>query len=164
MDTVRKLIDQLIMVILVIQGIFLVFIIGVAVFYRYVLGSALSWPGEVAGIVFVWYTLLGTVVLVGSDSHIGFDFIEKYTPAIVGKAVRALSQTIIILYGVIMTIYGWKYMRLFPDETSPAAGISLNWLKSAVPVTGILIVAYLAFKAVDILRAHARGSGGKGSA
>jgi TRAP-type C4-dicarboxylate transport system permease small subunit len=163
MGTIRRLIDRLIMLILVLQGIFLVLIIGVAVFYRYVIGAALSWPGEVAGIVFVWYTLLGIVILEGADSHIGFDFIEKHTPAIVGKAVRALSQAIVILYGVIMTVYGWKYLQLFPDETSPAAGINLNWLKSAVPITGVLIVVYVALKMADVLRAHARG-GGKGNA
>jgi TRAP-type C4-dicarboxylate transport system permease small subunit len=113
----------------------------------------------VAGIIFVWYTLLGIVVLVGSDSHIAFDVLEKYAPAFIGKAIRALSQGIVILYGVVMTIYGWKYLQLFPGETSPAAGINLDWLKAAVPVTGVLVVIYVALNMIDALGAPPQDDG-----
>lgn len=152
MERVRRVVDHLIMCLLIIQGIALVLIIGISVFFRYVIGAALSWPDEVSGIIFVWYTLLGIVVLVGSDSHIAFDSFEKYVPKSVGKAIKLLSQAIILLYGVIMVVYGWEYLQLFSDETSPAAGINLNWLKAAIPITGLLVVAYVSLNIIEALR------------
>lgn len=159
MEQIRKILDSLLIAILVAQGFLLVLIITLAVFFRYVVGSALSWPEELAGIVFVWYTLLGIVVLVGSESHIAFDLVEKYAPAIVGKCVKMLSQLIVIVYGVIMMIYGWQYLRLFPDETSPAAGINLSWVKVAVPATGILLVVYVAMNIIASWKTSAADKG-----
>lgn len=143
MERIRCFIDRLIMAILVLQGILLVIIICLAVFFRYVVGAALSWPEEIAGILFVWYTLLGVVALVSSDSHIAFDMIDKYLSSVIGKIVRFLSQCIVLLYGSFMAVYGWKYLKAFPFETSPAAGINLSWLKTAIPFTGVLVVFYV---------------------
>ena len=143
MERIRHFIDRLILGILALQGMVLVGIICLAVFFRYVVGAALSWPEEVAGILFVWYTLLGVVALASSNSHIAFDIIEQKAPRAVGLFIKTLSQVIIILYGLIMVVYGWKYLRAFPFETSPAAGINLVWLKSAIPLSGVLIVIYV---------------------
>jgi TRAP-type C4-dicarboxylate transport system permease small subunit len=154
-ERARRFLNRLIMSVLILQGISLVLIIGISVFFRYVVGAALSWPDEVAGIIFVWYTLLGIVVLVGSESHIAFDLIGNYAPPFISKSIKLLSQCIILLYGAIMAVYGWKYFQLFPDETSPAAGIDLSYLKIAIPVTGVLVVAYVI---LNIINAFKRSS------
>lgn len=145
MTGIKNILDKLIMAVLVAQAFSLVLIISVAVFFRYVLGTALSWPEEVAGIIFVWYTLLGIVVLVGSESHIAFDFFEKNTHPAVGYIIRLISQLAVIVYGGVMAVYGWQYFNLFPGELSAAAGINLGWLKISVPVAGILLVVYIIF-------------------
>jgi TRAP-type C4-dicarboxylate transport system permease small subunit len=160
MEKARKILDVALLSILVFQGFFLIFVIVLAVFYRYILGSALSWPEEFAGILFVWYTLLGIVVLVGSDSHIAFDIVEKYAPPIAGLLVKILSQLIIILYGIIMIVYGWQYLRLFPYETSPAAGINLTWVKVSIPVTGALLVVYVTLNIIQTFKANRSEKGG----
>ncbi len=51
MESVKDFLERFLMAILVTQGICLVLIIGVAVFFRYVMGAALSWPEEVAQII-----------------------------------------------------------------------------------------------------------------
>jgi len=94
----------------------------------------------VAGIIFVWYTLLGIVVLAGTKSHIAFDFVEKSTPPIVGYIVRFISQASILVYGGVMVVYGWEYFQLFPGETTAASGINMGWLKISIPVAGALLV------------------------
>lgn len=152
MGKIRKLLDRLITAILVLQGVSLIVIIGISVFYRYIIEAALSWPGEVAGIVFVWYTLLGIVLLSGSESHIAFDFIGKSAPRFVARSIKLLSQFIVLIYGIIMAVYGWKYLVLFPHETSPAAGINLTWLKIAIPATGVLLVFYVGLNIIDSFR------------
>ena len=152
MERIVHLLDKIIMAVLVLQGISLVGIVCLAVFFRYVVGIALSWPEEIAGIIFVWYTLLGIVVLVAADAHIAFDAINKYLPPVIGKAIKLLSQLIIILYGAVMAIYGWKYLKAFPFEESSAAGINLSWLKIAIPLTGTLIVIYVFINMITKLK------------
>jgi len=157
MQRVKDFLDRLIMAVLVTQGICLVLIIGVAVFFRYVMGSALSWPEEVAQIIFVWYTLLGVVVLVGSDSHIAFDFMEKSTPPAVSCLISIFSRLLVMLYGGIMAVYGWQYMMMFSDEVSPAAGINLCWLKISVPVAGVILIFFVCFNLISTYGPQAKG-------
>ncbi len=145
------------MAVLVTQGICLVLIIGVAVFFRYVMESALSWPEEVAQIIFVWYTLLGVVVLVGEDSHIAFDFMEQNSPPVVGMLLRIFSRLLVIVYGGIMAVFGWQYMMMFPDEVSPAAGINLGWLKISVPVAGVLLIFFVCFNLISAYAPKTKG-------
>ncbi len=117
-------------------------LLGIEVFFRYVLESALSWPEEVAGMVFVWFTLVGTAYLVGENSHIAFSLISKRTPPWVGKVLGIFSQLIVIAYALIMVVPGAKYVRMFSFVTSPAANINLTWVNLAVPVSGGLIIFY----------------------
>ena len=159
MAKVKYFLDRVLMSILVCQGIALVLIIGVSVFFRYVMGAALSWPEEVAQIIFVWYTLLGIVVLVGSDSHIAFDVISRVAPPAVAYLVRVFSQLLVIVYGLVMAVYGWKYLMMFPDEESPAAGINLSWLKISVPVAGVILIFFVCFNLISASRDKAGRKG-----
>nr|WP_321399507.1 TRAP transporter small permease [uncultured Desulfobacter sp.] len=158
MERVKEFLDRFLMAVLVTQGICLVLIIGVAVFFRYVMGSALSWPEEVAQIIFVWYTLLGVVVLVGEDSHIAFDFMEQNTPPAVSFLIRIFSRLLVIVYGGVMAVYGWQYMMMFPDEVSPAAGINLCWLKISVPVAGVILIFFVCFNLITASTPGAKGA------
>jgi len=157
MESVKNFLDRLLMAVLVTQGICLVLIIGVAVFFRYVMGAALSWPEEVAQIIFVWYTLLGVVVLVGEDSHIAFDFMEQNTPPVIRFLIRIFSRLLVMVYGGVMAVYGWQYMMMFPDEVSPAAGINLCWLKISVPVAGVILIFFVCFNLISTFGPEAKG-------
>ena len=157
MERVKIFLDRLLMAVLVTQGICLVLIIGVAVFFRYVMGAALSWPEEVAQIIFVWYTLLGVVVLVGEDSHIAFDFMEQNTPPVIRFLIRIFSRLLVMVYGGVMAVYGWQYMMMFPDEVSPAAGINLCWLKISVPVAGVILIFFVCFNLISTSGPEAKG-------
>ena len=142
MKRFREGVDLLLRAFLVLQGGALLLLLGIEVFFRYVLESALSWPEEVAGMVFVWFTLVGTAYLVGENSHIAFSLISKRTPPWVGKVLGIFSQLIVIAYALIMVVPGAKYVRMFSFVTSPAANINLTWVNLAVPVSGGLIIFY----------------------
>lgn len=142
MKRFQEAVDLLLRVFLVLLGGALLILLGIEVFFRYVLESALSWPEEVAGMVFVWFTLVGTAYLVGENSHIAFSLISKRSPPWVKKALGVLSQLVIIAYAVIMVVPGAEYVKMFSFVTSPAANINLTWVNMAVPVSGALIIFY----------------------
>ncbi|MCX5906312.1 MAG: TRAP transporter small permease [Deltaproteobacteria bacterium] len=142
--------------ILVLQGLGLVVLIGLEVFFRYVVGSALSWPEEVAGIVFVWFTLLGIALVMREDEHIAFDYLMKHSPPVVGKIIMAFSLLVIQIYALTMIYYGYSYARTFSFETTPAARINLLWLNLSLPVSGLLIIIYSLLKVVELFKSPGR--------
>jgi len=147
---IDKYLSKLIVFVLVIQGVGLVTLIGIEVLFRYVIGQALSWPEEVAEIVFVWFTLLGVAVVLQEDSHISFDFLLKRLPAVIGKAISLLSLLIIAGYAVFMIYFGYTYATTFSFATSPAANINLLWLNTSLPIAGFFIFSFALLKIIEL--------------
>jgi TRAP-type C4-dicarboxylate transport system permease small subunit len=142
---------QVVIGICAIQGMVLVGLMGIEVFFRYIMGRALSWPEEVAGIVFVWFTLLGIAVVMKDDSHISFDFLIKRLPKIAAKGIAIFSFLIIMAYAVAMIYAGYTYSKMFSFENTPAANINLLWVNISVPLSGGLIFLYALLKLLEIV-------------
>lgn len=148
---IEKILTQVVIGICAIQGMVLVGLMGIEVFFRYIIGRALSWPEEVAGIVFVWFTLLGIAVVMKDDSHISFDFLTKRLPKIAAKGIAVFSFLIIMAYAVAMIYAGYTYSKMFSFETTPAANINLLWVNISVPFSGGLIFLYALLKLLEIV-------------
>ena len=82
------------------QGLALTLLIGTEVFFRYIVGRALSWPEEVAGIFFVWFTFLGVVLLTQSGEHIEFNFLAQRLSSRASKVLSVFIQVMIGLYAL----------------------------------------------------------------
>jgi TRAP-type transport system small permease protein len=155
-ERIEKLLLKAITFILVLQGIGLVALIGLEVVFRYIIGNALSWPEEVTGIIFVWFTLFGIALVMREDEHIAFDSLMRYSSPRVVKAVMIFSQVIISVYALFMVYYGYTYASMFTFEKTPAARINLLWLNLAVPLSGILLFFYSLLKMVEILKSSGK--------
>jgi TRAP-type C4-dicarboxylate transport system permease small subunit len=151
LQKIETILTRIILGICAIQGMVLVALMGIEVFFRYVIGRALSWPEEVAGIVFVWFTLLGIAVVMKDDSHISFDFILKRLPKTAAKSIAVFSFLIIMAYALAMIYAGFTYSKMFSFETTPAANISLWWVNISVPFSGGLLFLYALIKIMEIV-------------
>jgi TRAP-type C4-dicarboxylate transport system permease small subunit len=149
-ERIEKLLLKVLTFILILQGIGLVVLIGLEVFFRYIIGSALSWPEEVAGIVFVWFTLFGIALVMREDEHIAFDSLMRHSSPRVVKTVMTFCQLIIAAYALLMIYYGYTYASMFTFEKTPAARINLLWLNLAVPFSGTLLFLYSLLKILEI--------------
>src|SRR5574341_2001785 len=60
---------------------FMVVMVCLGVFFRYVLGASLAWYDEFASYLLVWLTFSGAVVVSYRRHHIGFDtLVERLRP------------------------------------------------------------------------------------
>lgn len=134
------------------QGLALVVLIGMEVFFRYVIGRALSWPEEVLGLIFVWFTLIGVVLLTQSGEHIEFSFFISRVGPRVRKFFAIFIQAVIAFFAVLMILYGYSYAIMFLSERTPAAGINALWLNLSLPVCGVLILLYSQLNILKILQ------------
>jgi TRAP-type C4-dicarboxylate transport system permease small subunit len=152
LKSIEEYLLKIIVFIVSLQGMALVILIGTEVFFRYLVGHALSWPEEVAGVFFVWFTLLGVVLLTQSGEHIEFSFLAKRPGTTVGKAFTIFIQTVVVLYSLLMVVYGYSYALMFRFESTPAAGINSLWLNLSMPVCGLLIFFYSQLNIVKMLK------------
>jgi len=79
-----------------------VLIFGVVM--RYVFNLALSWEGDVAWLLFVWYSVLVGAYVLRIDSHVRVDVLyEKLGPK--GKAIIDVSTFIIFLLFICVMVW-----------------------------------------------------------
>jgi len=156
MENIADYLRRVIVFIVSLQGVVLVILIGTGVFFRYVVGQALSWPEEVAGIIFVWFTLLGIALLTQSGEHIEFTFLQNRLSPRMRKIFSIFTQALVTLFSVLMIAYGYTYAMMFSSESTPAAGINTLWLNLSLPISGLLVLFYSQLNIIRILKSPER--------
>jgi len=149
---IQTVLRRILVLVVSLQGLALVILIGMEVFFRYVVGRALSWPEEVLGLIFVWFTLIGVVLLTQSGEHIEFNFLVSRLGPRVGKAFAVFIQALIAFFAVLMIVYGYSYAMMFRSERTPAVGINALWLNLSLPMCGLLILLYSQLNILKILK------------
>jgi TRAP-type C4-dicarboxylate transport system permease small subunit len=156
-EIIEKVLRKAVAFTVALQGLALTLLIGTEVFFRYIVGRALSWPEEVAGIFFVWFTFLGVVLLTQSGEHIEFNFLAQRLSSRASKVLSVFIQVMIGLYALFISLSGYTYAVMFQFENTPAAGINSLWLNLSLPISGLLIFFYSQLNILKILKSPAKG-------
>jgi len=143
LKTVSDKVNTVVKYIAFVQLVLMTFIIVLQVFFRYILGSSLSWSEEAARYLFIWIIMLGVSVGVKESFHVAVTIIIKRLP----RAPRIVSNIIFsLLLGVmalVMIKYGYSLTNQVAIQLSPAIRISMYWIYLSVPVSGVLIIIHL---------------------
>ncbi|TAL72361.1 MAG: TRAP transporter large permease subunit [Burkholderiaceae bacterium] len=118
---------------------------------RYVFNAPLVWTDEVAGIIFLWMSMLGSVVALRRGEHMRMTaFVSKSSPE-----TRAFLDVVAIaaaLAFLVMVVYpAFEYASQEAIVMTPALAISSAWRAAALPA-GILLMALAAV--VRLLRTN----------
>lgn len=122
--------------------------ISLQVFYRYILGSSLTWSEEIARYLFIWVIMLGASIGIKERFHISITIIKD---KLSGKAKQILDIILnlgIGILGVIMVTSGAELAQVVAIQLSPAMRLNMSLVYMSVPVSGILIVIHV----LDILQ------------
>ncbi len=126
------------------------------VFFRYVLGNALSWTEETARYIMIWTGFLGTGLALREGNHVAVDFLLL---KLSGTARRAMVLVIRLLSLVFLLSVVGAGLLLLPrvsSQTTPALAISMMWPYLAVPL-GCLLTA---LEMVAVMLRDPSGRGG----
>ena len=131
-----------------------VIVLFLGIFSRYVLHAPIVWSDELAGILFLWLAMLGSVVAFQRAEHMRMTaIIGMIRPqARLFLEVFATAASLAFLLLVIQPAYDFAADEMF--VTTPALGIVNTWRAAALPV-GIglmLIVATLRLAATANIR------------
>lgn len=137
-------------------------IIILQVFYRYVLGSSLSWSEESARFLFIWVVLLGASMGVKEGFHVAVTLFKDRLPPHLKTGLDMLFTLLTGVMALVMVVYGWSIAETVSIQQSPAIRISMFWVYLAIPVSGALMLLHLAARIVELAACLTAASKGEG--
>jgi TRAP-type C4-dicarboxylate transport system permease small subunit len=129
-----RLLDRLATAILVLLMGAMGLIAFVAVFFRFVLHSPLTWSEESARYMMVWVTFMGAGLAMKRRRHIGITFVVDKLPDRIRLTVNTLAEVIIIAFMGIVTWQGLSLMLQLRTQVSPAMRFPMIIPYFAVPL------------------------------
>lgn len=133
-------------------------IIGWQVFGRFVLNSSPSWSEQGSMVLMIWYVFFAAAAGFREGFHIRIALLEDMASEGAARIIRLVISLIIMLFGVILFVYGAQLIWLVWDFVIPSLGISRGAAYLPIPLCGMLIVLF----AFGNLRAQWRGEKGQG--
>jgi TRAP-type C4-dicarboxylate transport system permease small subunit len=148
----RKLMDALYLACVLIAGSALVLISAVipwAVFTRYVINSAASWPEPTAILLMIVLTFIGAAACYRRRLHMNVSFFVLMLPATLRIAAEYLAELLVAAMAVFMVIYGGKLVEVtwyntIPDFPSLSVGVTYL----PIPVGGALLLLFVIERAI----------------
>lgn len=145
MKFLDRVFDAIMKAYLVMAKLFLVamvLIIGVQVFFRYVLNRSLSWSEELSMLLMVMFGFVSIAIGVQKGLHLNISLFYDRFPKPVRKICDKIVEAVMLGVGVVMVVYGIRLIGSTMHAPMPATGLPAAMLYCIVPLTGVLIAYY----------------------
>lgn len=110
---------------------------------RFALHSPLSWSAEMARYLFVWITLIGASLAISKGAHFGIDVLAQSLPQKLQRLLSVLTFFVILLFALIMIVYGFQVVQFTWMQFSPALHIRMSFPYLAIPISGIFMIIHV---------------------
>jgi TRAP-type C4-dicarboxylate transport system permease small subunit len=145
--TYRKLMDALYLGCVCVAGTALVLISAVipwAVFTRYVLNSAASWPEPTAILLMIVLTFIGAAACYRAQLHMNVSFFVLMLPARLRAFAELLAELLVAAMALFMMVYGTKLVEVtwyntIPDFPSLSVGVTYL----PIPIGGTVLLLFV---------------------
>ena len=143
----RKLMDALYLVCVAVAGTALVLISAVipwAVFTRYVLNSAASWPEPTAVLLTIVVTFIGAAACYRRQLHMNVSFFVQMFPPPLRRLTELLAELLVATMALFMVIYGQKLVAATWYNTIadfPSLSVGVTYLP--IPVGGAILLLFV---------------------
>ena len=111
-----------------------------AVFFRYVLNSALPWPEEIASNLLVWISFFGAYLALRREGHISFDMLLDMLPRPGAFAVRVLIDLILIGFFAIILVLSIKMISVVGQTEIQTAEIPQGVFMAVLPISSAILI------------------------
>jgi TRAP-type C4-dicarboxylate transport system permease small subunit len=110
-------------------------------FTRYVLNNSFAWTEEIATNCLVAIVFIGAAMCVRLGRHIHVDFLFRYLPAGVARAVATGVDVVRTLFFAYAAYLVWIFMSLIEGETMTTINLPKNLVYGAVCAGFVLMFA-----------------------
>ena len=133
---------QITRALMLILGVVLILCLLTAVFFRYAVGYALSWPEELSMLLFTWIVFLAGSLGVREGFHVRLTFILNRFPPSVQKILSIMITALIISFGAVLLYSGKDMVSRTFGSVSATIGYPMALINSAAIVSGALIMIH----------------------
>jgi C4-dicarboxylate transporter DctQ subunit len=114
----------------------------VQVVARYVFNYSFVWALELNTVLFAWLIFVGMSYGVRVGAHIGIDAVVKSVPPSVARAFGMVGAALCIVYALIVTVGGWRYMRKMYDVGIEMQDLPMpQWVPRTILPLGFALLA-----------------------
>lgn len=141
---ILRLIDRIADTVLALLLAGTVIVLGVAVWFRYVLNESLGWSDEVAGYTLVWMIFLGSYACARKGLHLDFPFLSERLPARFRRILDRAIQAALSAYCLFVAWQSWKVLTVIGHSSLRSVDMPRGVFLSALPVSfALMAVAFL---------------------
>jgi len=134
--------------------IFMVAIIFMQVFTRTIFNYSTRWAEELGRYLTIWMVFLAGCSALRKGQLVGIKFIIEKVPEKYNVLVRFVSDSLILFFLSIMTLYGTKLVifNFTRRQLSPALRIPIGWIYFAIPISGIIMILFVGYDLAYIIK------------
>lgn len=140
-SALEKMLERVVIVVMAL----LVLTVLWQVISRYLLGAPSSWSEELAKILLVFGSLLGSALAYAEKSHLGVDYFVGKLPPLPRHLIALVVHFLVGLGAVYLMIYGGgAVMRNAFAFNQTTAALKLDWgyVYLTLPITGVFFVIF----------------------
>lgn len=120
----------------------LVIIVGVGVFFRYVLHSTLHWATELPVFLFIWIVFLGGTVAFKEKLHVKLSFFVDKLPHKIRKMLDIVIFLLFAGFFVFILITGVEVVMVNMGSKSEATKIPYGIVYICIPLSSLLMLIH----------------------
>jgi TRAP-type C4-dicarboxylate transport system permease small subunit len=105
-------------------------VLAITIFYqfftRYVLNDSAAWTEEIARYLLIAMVFVGIAAMVQLQRHIHVDFLYRFVPKAVGRALSTLVDVVRIVFFAYVTILTWQMMGKMENYKMTIVDLPMN--------------------------------------
>jgi TRAP-type C4-dicarboxylate transport system permease small subunit len=141
-QSIVRFIDRAVELITAYMMAAMVCLVTYQVFGRYVLHRIPSWTEEVALLFMMWFGFLSIALGFRHQLHIRITMFVDKLPVLGQRAAEWLSHLIVIGFGLLLIVEGYKFTLLTWHSTLPVTKLPTGMQYVIIPITGVLTMLY----------------------
>lgn len=106
---------------------FIVTVMLLSIFFRYVLNSSLSWTDEVIRFAFVWFALLGAAIVFRDNAAIRVDIVPELLPTKIRTILDTTGRCLIVVFYGFLLVAGILWTLKTQGTRMSSLDLPLNW-------------------------------------
>lgn len=137
--------------------VFLVIVVFLQVFSRYVLQNPYIWTEEAARYLFVWIVYLSVYISFVSDQHLTISIFTSMMPAALRRIALVLRYFFLVVFFVAVITMTPKFLGVAMLHTSPTLGLRMGIVYVAFPFSVILMFVEVVHRGVSLFHSRYLG-------
>lgn len=120
---------------------------------RYIIKISIPWTEELARYLMIWIAFLAGSLGLKKGVHVGIVFLVRKTPLRIKRYIGIISKLSMIFFFIVVTLEGYNLARFVSRQLSPALRISMAWVYSSLPISGVFFLLFLIQLLFDDIKA-----------